>query len=187
VETIYTVPNFLTLLRIGLAPIFLALYVSGDTSRALWTFAVAAATDLLDGLAARLLDQKSRLGAFLDPVADKVLEACGLLALAGRGQIPWWLPILVLSRDGAQFLGAAWLRGARRRIPIAPTRIGKYATFCLAATVLTALAGEFAGSPGRVAPFVAALGLLATECVMVSWLQYGLYFVRSARGESVGS
>jgi cardiolipin synthase (CMP-forming) len=182
--SIYTLPNFLTLLRMALAPVFLALYLSGDTSRALVAFAVAAATDLLDGLAARLLDQKTRLGAFLDPVADKVLEACGLLALAGRGQIPWWLPILVLSRDGAQFLGAAWLRGTRHRVPIAPTRIGKYATFSLAATVLTALAGEFIGAPERVAPFVAALGLLAAECVVVSWLQYFLYFVRSARERS---
>jgi len=179
---VLTLPNLLTLLRIALAPVFLWLYVAGDARRALAVFAAAAATDLLDGLAARALDQRTRLGAFLDAIADKFLLACGLFALAARGQIPWWLPVLVVARDVAQLAAAAWLSSTHRAVPVAPTRIGKYATFTLVALVVVALAGEFQALGGSVlAPFVAALGLLAAECVAVSWIQYFLYFIRSAR------
>ncbi len=161
---------------------FLVLYVTGSTQRALAAFAVAAATDLLDGIAARALDQRTRLGAFLDPIADKVLFACALFALAARGQLPWWLPILVVSRDAAQLAGAAILRTTHHPIPIAPTRIGKYATFTLAATVVLALAAQFgAQRPEQAAPFVAALAVVAAECVAVSFLQYFRYFLSSVR------
>ncbi len=179
---VLTLPNALTASRIVLAPVFLVLYARGDTVRALAAFAAAAATDVLDGLAARVLGQRSRLGEFLDPIADKFLAACALIALWQRGRLPLWLPLLVVSRDAAQFLGAAALRGLGRRIPIAPTRIGKYATFCIAATVLVSLAWEFlAWPPAEVAPYLAAIGLVAAECVAVSWVQYFLFFVRSAR------
>jgi cardiolipin synthase (CMP-forming) len=166
-----------------LAPVFLWLYVRGETRQALATFAVAAATDLLDGLAARALDQRTRLGAILDPIADKVLSACALFALAARGRLPLWLPVLDASRDLAQFAGAAWLHAHGRYVPVAPTRIGKYATFALAATILLALAVDF-GAPGpRLAPWIAAAGLLAAQFVAVSWIQYFRYFLGSVWGE----
>jgi cardiolipin synthase len=177
-----TVPNLLTASRLVLAPLFLTLYVRGDTVRALAAFSAAAATDLLDGLLARVLDQRSRLGAVLDPIADKFLAACALFALAERGRLPMWLPVLVVSRDVAQLAAAGVLRAVHRTVPIAPTRIGKYATFFIAATVVTALAGEFATWGDDVlAPTVAALGLLAAECVVVSFVQYFLFFLRTAR------
>jgi cardiolipin synthase (CMP-forming) len=182
VPRVVTLPNALTALRIVLAPVFLALYARGDTVRAFAAFAAAASTDVLDGLAARVLQQHSRLGAFLDPIADKFLAMCALFALAARGRLPLWLPLFVLSRDAAQLLGAAALRTIHRRVPIAPTRIGKYATFWLATTVLLSLAWELLGWPlAHVAPFVAAAALVAAECVAVSWVQYFLFFVRSAR------
>jgi len=182
---VVTLPNALTAARLVLAPIFLVLYASGDTVRALAAFAAAAATDLLDGLAARVLQQHSRLGAVLDPIADKFLAACALFALWARGRLPLWLPILVIARDAAQLLGAAALRTLRRQLPIAPTRIGKYATFAIAATVLVALASELLDrSAAEVAPYVAAMGLVAAECVAVSWAQYFLFFVRSVRSRA---
>ncbi len=177
---IWKLPNLLTLARLALAPVFLALYARGDTGWALAVFAVAAGTDLLDGLAARLLRQHTRLGALLDPIADKLLEMCALVALAVRGELPWWLPVLVFSRDLAQLVGALLLRGIRLRVPVAPTRIGKYATFALATTVILALA-HGAGALAWTAPWAAAMGLVATECVVLSWMQYALYFVRALR------
>jgi cardiolipin synthase len=182
VARVLTLPNALTASRLVLAPIFLALYARGDTVRALAAFAAAASTDVLDGLAARVLQQHSRLGAFLDPIADKFLAACALFALWARGRLPLWLPLLVISRDVAQLLGAAALRTIHRRVPVAPTRIGKYATFSIASTVVLSLAWELlAWPPAQVAPYVAALGLVAAECVAVSWVQYFLFFVRSVR------
>ena len=178
----WNLANGLTALRIVLAPVFLVLYVEGDRLRALAAFAAAAATDVLDGLVARVLHQRTRLGAFLDPVADKLLAACALVALAATGRLPVWLPMLVVSRDLAQLAGAALLRTTHRAVPVAPTRIGKYATVALAATVVVALAADYGAYPrGTVGPFVVAFALLAAECVAISFAQYSLFFVRAVR------
>src|SRR5512134_156683 len=142
-----TLANALTALRIVLAPVFLVLYVEGARLRALAAFAAAAATDVLDGLVARALHQQTRLGAILDPAADKLLAACALVALAATGRLPTWLPVLVISRDLAQVGGAMLLRTAHRPVPVAPTRIGKYATVAIAATVVLALAGDLGADP----------------------------------------
>jgi cardiolipin synthase len=179
----FTLANALTVARLVLAVVFLVLYLKGSRLRALSAFAAAAATDVLDGLVARALRQHSRLGAFLDPIADKFLAACALFALAATGRLPLWLPLVVVGRDLVLLLGAAILRSAHRAIPVAPTRIGKYATFCLAATVVLALGSEFgAYSREDAAPFVAATGLLAAQCVAISFAQYALFFVRAVRG-----
>jgi cardiolipin synthase (CMP-forming) len=177
----YTLANGLTLLRIALAPVFLVLYVEGDRMRALAAFAAAAATDVLDGLAARAMRQPTRLGAFLDPVADKFLAACALIALAATGRLPWWLPVAVVTRDLAQLAGAAFLRTTHHKVPIAPTRIGKYATVAIAATVVVVLTGDLVYPGGEVSGFVVAFGLLAAECVAISFAQYSLFFLRAAR------
>ncbi len=181
----WNLANALTALRIVLAPVFLALYVGGDRLRALAAFAAAAATDVLDGLVARALRQPTRLGAFLDPIADKFLAACALIALAATGRLPPWLPLLVVSRDLAQLAGAAILRSTHHAVPVAPTRIGKYATVAIAATVVVALAGDFGAYPsGAGQPFVVAFALLAAECVAISFVQYFLFFVRAVRSRS---
>jgi cardiolipin synthase len=174
--------NGLTALRVVLAPVFLLLYVEGDRLRALAAFAAAAATDVLDGLVARALHQRTRLGAFLDPIADKLLAACALVALAATGRLPWWLPALVVSRDLAQLAGAFLLRTTHHAVPVAPTRFGKYATVALALTVVVALVGDFGAYPGgEVAPFVVAFALLAAQCVAISFAQYFLFFLRAVR------
>ncbi len=78
--------------------------------------------------------------------------------------------------------GAALLRTTHHVVPVAPTRIGKYATFTLAATVVLSLAWELlAWPPAEVAPYVAALALVSAECVAISFVQYFLFFVRSIR------
>jgi len=178
----YTLANGLTALRFVLAPVFLVLFVRGDHLRALAAFAAAAATDVLDGLVARALRQRSRLGAVLDPVADKFLGACALVALAATGDLPRWLPALVIARDAAQLAGALLLRALHHAVPLAPTRIGKYATTALAVTVVLALAADFGAYPREAAaPWVAAMGLLTALCVSLSFGQYTLFFVRALR------
>jgi cardiolipin synthase len=176
------VPNALSALRVVLAPVFLWLYARGRTDNALLVFAVAAATDVLDGLAARVLHQFTRVGALLDAGADKLLTACALVALAWRGQLPWWLPALVVGRDALLSTGAIALRATHHPLRIAPTRVGKYATALVAGTVVLALLAEYGGvARGRAAPWVAAMGLLAALCAVVSTVQYAVAFVRLAR------
>jgi cardiolipin synthase len=182
------VPNAITAARIVLAPVFLWLYVTGRAGWAIVAFAAAAATDALDGLAARLLHQHTGLGALLDAAADKLLMACALVALAWRGQLPWWLPALVVGRDALLSVGAAFLAATKHPMEIAPTRLGKYATALLAATVVLALLAGFSGvTRARAAPWVAAPGLLAALLVVVSAVQYAYYFGRGIHAQQSGS
>jgi cardiolipin synthase len=91
----------------------------------------------------------------------------------------------VVSRDAVQVAGAAFLRSTGRDVQITPTRIGKYATFAIATTVVLALASDFGAYPrAAAAPYVASMGLLAAECLALSFGQYFLLFVRSLRGSS---
>ena len=99
-----TVPNQLTILRIFLVPVFVLLLVYGYLGWALVTFLAAGATDALDGLIARKAGQRTTLGAWLDPMADKLLLVTAFIVLTLPGvpltnHIPLWLTVLVISRD----------------------------------------------------------------------------------------
>lgn len=102
--TKWTVANQLTLLRMLLIPIFVILVVYGKPGWALCTFVVAGITDGLDGLIARRAGQKTSLGAWLDPMADKLLLVTTFVVLTVPGtdlvnRFPFWLTILVITRD----------------------------------------------------------------------------------------
>jgi len=100
----FTIPNLLSVLRMGLVPLFIITVVNGDSRKALLIFLVAGITDALDGFIARFWDQKSLLGAYLDPLADKLLLTSAYVVLSipslNRGaEIPLWVTILVIARD----------------------------------------------------------------------------------------
>ena len=178
----YTLANALTALRLLLAPLVMLLYVRGDLLGALGVYAVAALTDVLDGLVARLLDEHSRFGEILDPIADKLLAFCILVALVTAGRLPAWLAALVIGRDVALVGAATALQWTGRPVPIKPTRLGKYATATLVALVLLVLAGDVeVASRAVLAPWVAATGLLVAACATVSWAQYGRTLVLELR------
>jgi len=96
---VFTVPNQLTFLRLGFLPFFIILIHGHRYGWALGILVLAALTDGMDGLLARSLNQKSSLGAYLDPIADKLLLSSSFIILAVEGQMRWWLTIIVLSRD----------------------------------------------------------------------------------------
>lgn len=176
------VPNALTLVRFGLAPVFLWLYVQGNEDGALIAFAVAAATDALDGLAARLLRQQTQLGALLDAAADKLLVGCALVALALRAQVPWWLTGIVVGRDVLLAAGSAFLLAHRAPLPVRPTRIGKYATAAVVLVVVVVLAADYHDTPAaRSAPWIALLGVVTSALVVASAVQYASAFAASNR------
>lgn len=101
-----TIPNILTLLRIALVPLMVVMLLCGSFMAALVLFAVAGVTDALDGFIARHFNQMSRLGSFLDPLADKVLIVAMYGVLAGIGMLPVWLAVLVIGRDLVILSGA---------------------------------------------------------------------------------
>jgi cardiolipin synthase (CMP-forming) len=96
---LFTVPNQLTFLRLGFLPFYLIAVLYAHYDWALGLLVVAALTDGLDGLLARVLNQKSAVGAYFDPIADKLLLSSSFVVLALRGKVHWWLAIIVLSRD----------------------------------------------------------------------------------------
>jgi cardiolipin synthase (CMP-forming) len=96
---VFTVPNQLTFLRLGFLPFFIIAIHYRRYDMALALLIIAGLTDALDGVLARSLNQKTALGAYLDPIADKLLLSSSFVLLALNRKISWWLATLVLSRD----------------------------------------------------------------------------------------
>src|SRR6185312_8303611 len=96
---ILTIPNILSLIRLALVPVFLVLVIAGHDRLALLTLIVCSATDYLDGVLARRLNQVTRLGQLLDPAADRLFIFATVVGLAVRGIVPWWFVALVVGRD----------------------------------------------------------------------------------------
>jgi cardiolipin synthase len=94
-----TLPNFITTCRIALTPFVVLAILAGNCRRALVLCAVAGCSDGLDGFLARSFNWKSRLGAYLDPIADKLLLTSVYVSLAVASMVPWWLVWLVIGRD----------------------------------------------------------------------------------------
>lgn len=97
--SIINIPNTLTLLRIILVPVFVMALIYGRYSVAFAIFLIATLTDCLDGMIARRTGQKTPLGAFLDPLADKSILMTSFIIFAYLNWIPKWLTIVVISRD----------------------------------------------------------------------------------------
>ena len=92
-------PNILTLIRILLIPLFIIFLISKSFQGALIIFVIAGITDALDGFIARIWHQHTDLGSYLDPIADKLLLASAFITLAILGIVPYWLTVIVMSRD----------------------------------------------------------------------------------------
>jgi cardiolipin synthase len=127
---VLTLPNFLTLLRIIAIPIFLVLLSVNDFPAAFILFLAAGITDTVDGAIARLTDSGSDLGAFLDPMADKLLLVSSFIVLGLNGAIAPWLVVVVISRDVIVVLGYLVLYLVHQEsMAIDPSRLGKVNTF----------------------------------------------------------
>jgi cardiolipin synthase (CMP-forming) len=147
---IFTLANQLTLLRMLLIPAFVLLVVYGYFGWALVTFVVAGVTDALDGLIARLAHQKTDLGAWLDPAADKLLlvSTFVVLTLPNLGlvnRIPIWLTILIISRDVGIVLTVAIVNLALGPRTFKPTLLGKGATALFIVTCVVVMYFNYLG------------------------------------------
>jgi cardiolipin synthase len=122
------VPNLLTLIRIILTPLFVFLLQKNYFTMALSVFVVAGITDALDGFIARQFNQRTKLGAQLDPLADKLLLLSSYISLAILEIIPQWLMAIVITRDVLIMLGIAILTIAQKPYTIKPSIISKCTT-----------------------------------------------------------
>jgi len=96
---VFNIPNTLTITRIVIIPLFITSIIYKHYNHALYLFIIAALTDVFDGLFARLTNQKTALGTFLDPLADKFLLVTTFIVMSVYELIPKWLTIIVISRD----------------------------------------------------------------------------------------
>jgi len=134
-----TVANLITILRIILVPIFIIYMLNNRVLASLIVFIIAGITDALDGLLARILHQKSTLGAHLDPLADKLLLMSAFVTLAIFNRIPSWLAVLTISRDVIILLGVLILYLNRYSIKIKPSLLSKATTCMQVITILIVL------------------------------------------------
>jgi cardiolipin synthase len=131
--------NWLTTLRILLIPVFVTLLVYRSAGWAIVVFCVASLTDLLDGYIARTRGTQTRLGAFLDPVADKLLITSAFITLTYLKVIPFWIAAVVVSRDLMLSVGVLVIHVAGGTVHPTPSWLGKASTLCQMATVFTAM------------------------------------------------
>jgi cardiolipin synthase (CMP-forming) len=125
---IWTVPNQITLLRLGFLPFFLILISYEEYRWALLVLVAAGVSDAADGLLARKLNQRSPLGAYLDPIADKLLLSSSFIILAFKQKLAWWLTIIVLSRDVLILMVAVVILLISGYRPFPPSFYGKLTT-----------------------------------------------------------
>ncbi len=152
---ILTVPNFISMLRLALVPVFAVLIVRGDDVWALTVLAVSGASDWLDGVIARRFDQVSRLGKVLDPAADRLFILVTMVALVWRDVIPLWLVlVLVDARRPARLPHAVPRPAAVRPAPGALRRQGRH----LRAALRLPAAAARRVRPGSLGTTAAVLG-----------------------------
>jgi cardiolipin synthase len=132
-------PNSLTVLRILLIPFFVGFLIYGHYDWALGTLLVAGVTDVLDGVIARIANQRTKLGAYLDPLADKLLLTSAFVTLAILHFVPGWVAIVVLSRDLIIVAGTLLLHVTETPIEVVPTTLGKGTTLAQLTYLVLAL------------------------------------------------
>lgn len=174
---IWTVPNQITLLRLGFLPFFLILISYERYRWALLILVLAGFSDGIDGLLARRLNQRSAIGAYLDPIADKLLLSSSFVILAFKKKLAWWLTILILSRDILILVVAAVIILISGYRPFPPTLYGKLTTMFQLVLVFSVVAA--AAFP---AAWLAGLnrGLAVTVAVLtvISGFHYSVIIAR---------
>jgi cardiolipin synthase len=143
-----TVPNVITAVRILATPLLVIFLLQNSYGRALLVFLVAGLSDMVDGYIARNFQQKSPLGAVLDPLADKLLMSASYITLGYFAKIPPWLAVFVISRDVVIVGGIIILKLYAVQVRIEPARISKWAMAAQILTVFLALWGQVSPSPG---------------------------------------
>lgn len=151
---LYWLPNLITLGRLILVPALVYCVSVGEIAAAFWIFVLAGLSDALDGLLAKRLNSVTRLGTFLDPIADKTLLVAAYVTLGMQDQLPLWLVILVVSRDLMIVGGALLFQLMTHELNLRPLRISKLNT---AAQII--LIAVVLGQPG--------LGITLPEGVMM--------------------
>lgn len=170
--------DVLTLSRLILVPFIIVCFVQGNYWCAFVLFAIAGFTDLVDGTIARLLKRQTRVGAVLDPIADKALMVTTFACLLVLKIIPLWFFLLLAARDVCILSGLAYFKCRKVEIELKPLWTSKLATLANIGTVVLGFL-DFFGYPVHF--FFLALLALSTILVLSSAIQYGLIALKVIR------
>ncbi len=170
----FTVPNVLSILRMGIIPLFVIALLDGRPGRALLLFVIAGITDALDGLIARFWDQRSVLGMYLDPMADKLLLVTAYVMLSMTSlkpelDIPIWVTVLVITRDVVIVVMAAVLHVAQGVGRFPPSPLSKINTVLQVSTVILVLATSLWP---RLEPWATGLIFAVAASTLLSGIDY---------------
>ena len=180
-ERFWNVPNFFSMLRIVLIPLFIYMMCQNKVLEALIVFLVASTTDVLDGMTARIWHQRTKIGGLLDPAADKLLMTAAVIILSfpsisQPNTIPLWLTFMIISRDVAIVTSAFMVYKLRDQKKFPPSLSGKASTVCQMGVILCVLLlNVLDRTPG----FLPWLYILTFALTLVSGLGYGLSGFRS--------
>ncbi len=177
-----SIPNQLTLFRLLVLPFTLISMMYRQHDMAFWLFLAAAVTDGFDGLIARRFNQKTALGAFLDPIVDKLFLSSAFFVQALIGAIPWWLTILVLSRDViiVTTVLVVVLTTGLRDFP--PSLLGKVNTMVLFSAMLFVLLNNYQAAAWT-GVLVEGLTWVAAATILLSSFHYAVETSRRLRDE----
>jgi len=178
------IPNILTIIRILLTPLFVIFLLRDMFSFALLVFSIAAVSDGLDGLLARYFNQYSVLGAYLDPIADKLLLVSAFVSLAVLKIIPPWLTVIVISRDIMIVIGILIFAMTDIPIEMKPSLVSKCTTVAQLFTIfLTLLDPQIPGTQIiKQLLFWITAGLTVTSGL--HYIYFGLNVLQNATGKN---
>ena len=155
------IPNTLTILRILLIPVIVGFLVYDYFDFALVTLLIAALTDMLDGSIARMANQKTEFGAYLDPLADKLLLMTTFITFSLLDMVPVWSVIVVVSRDAILLTGTLLARVTNTKINASPSLLGKATTvFQLVYIILVLVLFSYQFDPASLTPLLYAMSIL---------------------------
>jgi cardiolipin synthase len=180
-DRFWTVPNFFSMLRIFLIQVFLYMLLQNKVLQAMIVFLFASTTDILDGMTARIWDQKTKIGGLLDPAADKLLMTAAIIILSvpsvsQPNTIPLWLTVAIIGRDIAIVSSAFVMYKLRGHTKFPPSLIGKTSTVCQMGVILCVL---LLNVLDRTAAFLSWLYILTVALTIISGFGYGLRGIRS--------
>lgn len=172
-----TVPNLITSIRLIMTPIFVIYLIDDELLSAMIVFVLSGVSDGIDGLVARLFNQKSKLGTYLDPLADKIILVTAYVALAVRHLLPSWLAVTVLARDVLILLGVLVMSLQRMDFNIKPSMLSKITTCLQFITVVAVLGRDYLKLPPELHIYLLYVTAVFTIASGLHYMHYWFKFM----------
>jgi cardiolipin synthase len=183
-HTAISIPNIVTLARILLTPLFVILLIKHMLWLALMVFALAGISDALDGFIARYFNQRTVLGAYLDPTADKLLLNSAYICLAVLGIIPSWLTVIVITRDVIIILGIAILALTEKKYEVKPSLVSKFTTAAQLVTVFWTLLHPYISGFAALRAGLYGITAVLTTLSGLHYIYFGMLHLQEPSADS---